>query len=110
MIKQTQSDWESLDKGVMCDARSNLTFPNVKKIATAYNIRYECKLFCDSMLYNGYLFGVMFSKYPEIIEVIIKDGEKIQPKLKFGDAFENQKPYFEKSETVYINSVLNFDL
>ena len=110
MIKQTQSDWGSLDKGVMCDARSNLTFPDVKKIATAYNIRYECKLFCNSILDNGYIFGVMQSNYPEIIEVLIKDGEKIQPKLKFGDAFENQKPYLEKSEIDYINSVLNYSV
>ena len=102
MIKQTQSDWETLDKGVMCDERSNLTFPDIKKIAKAYNIKYRKEYFNSTLN----LYGVFQFNCPEIIEVMIKDGEKIQPKLKFGDALENQKPYLPKEKIDYINKTL----
>jgi acetolactate synthase I/II/III large subunit len=100
MIKQTQSDWSTLNKNVMCDETSGLTFPNLQKIANAYDIQYK-KLKNDYSL--SAIKNILNFDGPMIIEVMIQDGDKIEPKLKFGDAFVNQKPYLFQKEIEYIN-------
>ena len=103
MIKQTQSDWNSLSQGVMCDNRCDLTFPEIERIAKAYKIDFEL-ISCEEQLYK--INSILANSRPCICSVIIEDGEKIAPKLKFGDDFENQKPYLDSLNIQKINESL----
>jgi acetolactate synthase-1/2/3 large subunit len=107
MIRQTQSDWNSLNKGVMCGTESRLTFPNLKKISHAYNIKYY-NIFTlnENISIELEFLNLNFKlkdKDPFICEIMLKDGEIIQPKLKFGDEITNQRPYLSTKEINNIN-------
>jgi len=72
MIKQTQNDWESLKKGIACDKKHHLSFPNIEKISKAFDIKY-------TSVKNAFKI-----KEPTITSIKIKN-MKISPKVKFGE-------------------------
>ena len=92
IIKQFQElylgkRYEASGKGV-----SN---PDFKKISNAFNINYT-KI--NSHLDLKKLDGLIFSKKPEIIEVKLKNDQKIIPKLQFGNPIEDLSPLLPRKE------------
>jgi len=92
IIKQFQElylgkRYEATGKGV-----SN---PNFKKISRAFNINYNL-IKNHNELKN--LDKIISSKKPEIIEVKLKDNQKIIPKLQFGNPIEDLSPLLPRKE------------
>ena len=92
IIKQFQElylkkRYEASGKGV-----SN---PNFKKIAYAFNINYNFIKNHDDL---NKLKKILNSKNPEIIEVKLKDDQKIIPKLQFGNPIEDLSPLLPRDE------------
>lgn len=92
IIKQFQelyleNRYEATGKGV-----SN---PNFKKISNAFNINYNLiKNHFDLKKLNK----IISSKKPEIIEIKIKNNQKIMPKLQFGNPIEDLSPLLPRKE------------
>jgi len=103
MIKQTQSDWPNLKNNHYCDKKTGLTFPNFEKIANAFNIRFTEINKRDDL---PKIHKLLDSKRAEFCVVKIPDGEKIIPKLKFGDDFEDQTPKLTEAQKDGINALL----
>ncbi len=92
IIKQFQElylkkRYEASGKGV-----SN---PNFKKIANAFNINYNLIKNHDDL---NKLKKILNSKNAEIIEVNLKDDQKIIPKLQFGNPIEDLSPLLPRDE------------
>ena len=92
IIKQFQElyvdkRYEATGKGV-----SN---PNFKKISKAFDINYNL-IRNNSELKK--LDNIIYSKNAEIIEVNIKDNQKIIPKLQFGNPIEDLSPLLPRKE------------
>jgi acetolactate synthase-1/2/3 large subunit len=92
IIKQFQElylekRYEASGKGV-----SN---PNFKKISDAYNINYT---FIKTHSSFKKLDKIISSKRPEIIEINIKDNQKIIPKLQFRKPLEDLSPPLPRNE------------
>lgn len=92
IIKQFQElylgkRYEASGKGV-----SN---PDFKKIAKAFNINYTL---IKSHLNFKNLNKVISSKKPEIIEIKLKNDQKIIPKLQFGNPIEDLSPLLPRKE------------
>ena len=99
MIKQTQSNWKGLKNKVACEP----PMADLKKIADCFGFKYteienekDC-LFIDDILKTD---------CPMIIRVIIPDGTKIEPKLKYGDEFDDLTPKLSKRERREIENIL----
>ena len=92
IIKQFQElylgkRYEASGKGV-----SN---PDFKKISKAFNISYTLiKSHLDLKKINK----IISSKKPEIIEVKLKENQKIIPKLQFGNPIEDMSPLLSRKE------------
>jgi len=92
IIKQFQElylgkRYEASGKGV-----SN---PDFKKVSNAFNINYNMvKNHSDLKKLNT----IISSKKPEIIEIKIKDTQKIIPKLQFGNPIEDLSPLLPRKE------------
>ena len=92
IIKQFQelylgTRYEASGKGV-----SN---PDFKKISKAFNINYTLiKSHLDLKKINK----IISSKKPEIIEVKLKENQKIIPKLQFGNPIEDMSPLLSRKE------------
>ena len=69
--------------------------PNFKKISRAFNINYNL-IKNHNQLKN--LDKIINSKNAEIIEVNIKDNQKITPKLQFGNPIEDLSPLLARKE------------
>ena len=76
--------------------------PNLKKIADAYNFKYEKINNSDNFLS---LRNIIKSKKPTIIEVILSDKSKLTPKVVYGNTIENQAPFLSKDRSKLLNSV-----
>jgi len=92
IIKQFQelylgARYEASGKGV-----SN---PNFKKISRAFNINYTL---IKTHLDLKKLKRIIHSKKPEIIEVKLKENQKIIPKLQFGNPIEDMSPLLNREE------------
>ena len=92
IIKQFQelylgTRYEASGKGV-----SN---PDFKKISNAFNINYTL---IKSHSHLKKLDKVISSKKPEIIEVKLKNNQKIIPKLQFGNPIEDLSPLLPRKE------------
>ncbi len=92
IIKQFQelylgARYEASDKGV-----SN---PDFKKISKAFNINYN-SIKSHSDLKK--LKRIIYSTKPEIIEVKLKENQKIIPKLQFGNPIEDMSPLLNREE------------
>ncbi len=92
IIKQFQElylgkRYEASGKGV-----SN---PNFKKIATAFNINYNLIKNHNDL---KKISKIINSKKPEIVEVILKQDQKIIPKLQFGNPIEDMSPLLPRKE------------
>tara|TARA_Y100000741_G_scaffold365187_2_gene360208 strand:- start:433 stop:2226 length:1794 start_codon:yes stop_codon:yes gene_type:complete len=93
IIKQFQElylnkRYEATGKGV-----SN---PNFKDIANAYKINYN--LINNNNKINSVLKKVLNSNSAEFIEVMIRNNQKIIPKLSFGDPIEDLSPKVSRKE------------
>ena len=60
--------------------KSNLIFPNLKKISAAYKIKYE-KISSIQSLNKKFKNNFKLNKYPKIIEVIVTSSETLKPKV-----------------------------
>ena len=69
--------------------------PDFKKIAKAFNINYTL---IKSHLNFKNLNKVISSKKPEIIEIKLKNDQKIIPKLQFGNPIEDLSPLLPRKE------------
>ena len=69
--------------------------PSFKKISNAYNINYNL-LKKHSDLKK--LSKIISSKKPEIIEINLRNDQKIIPKLQFGNPIEDLSPLLPRSE------------
>ena len=99
MIRQTQSDWEGLQDKVSTE----VGFPNYRKLAKCFGLRFtEIKTHKDLSKIKG----VLKSNKPSLCVVRINPESRIEPKLKSGDDFVNQKPYLPKSEINKIRRLL----
>ncbi len=92
IIKQFQelylgTRYEASGKGV-----SN---PDFKNISKAFNINYTL---IKSHLGLKKLKRIIYSKKPEIIEVRLKENQKIIPKLQFGNPIEDMSPLLNREE------------
>ena len=92
IIKQFQelylgTRYEASGKGV-----SN---PDFKKISRAFNINYTL---IKSHLDLKKLKRIIHSKKPEIVEVKLKENQKIIPKLQFGNPIEDMSPLLNREE------------
>lgn len=90
MIRQTQSDWPALSQGVACGG-DGLGFPNWKKISEAFGI-------CYVEIDDPDLLSHLRDELPVLVHCSISESATISPKLKFGDAFYNQKPYLPQNK------------
>ncbi len=100
MIKQTQGDWKQLKDGVACEPY----MCDLEGVADAHDI-----IFTD-IVSKGDLCEIddLFDwDCPEIMRVKIPKGTKIEPKLKYGDSFDNLSPKLSKKEINKINKSLN---
>jgi len=99
MIKQTQSDWKNLKDGVACEPYMT----KLSKIAKAHGITYK-----EINSEKDFKRIPLFLKLNEsvIIKVKIPDGTKIEPKLKYGDDFDDLSPKLSKEERRKINGIL----
>ena len=93
IIKQFQElylnkRYEATGKGV-----SN---PNFKDIANAYKINYN--LINNNNKINSVLKKVINSNSAEFVEVMIRNNQKIIPKLSFGDPIEDLSPKISRKE------------
>ena len=100
MIKQTQSDWPKfLKKGVACEP----VMVDLKALAKSLDVVYDEikneKDFKKLKLILGW-------PLPTICRVIIPDGTKIEPKLKFGDELTDLTPKITKNEKKKIQNIL----
>ena len=92
IIKQFQElylgkRYEASGKGV-----SN---PNFKKVSNAFNINYNLiKNHSDLKKLNK----IISSNKPEIIEIKLRNNQKIIPKLQFGNPIEDLSPLLPRSE------------
>lgn len=69
--------------------------PNFKKISEAFEINY------NSIQSHKELFKInkiISSKFPELVEVMIKSNQKIIPKLQFGKPIEDLSPLLSRKE------------
>ena len=100
MIKQGQADWPKFIKyGVACEPYME----SFRKVAKAFGFKYE-EILNDKQFHK--IKKVLSYNQPTICRVKIPDGTKIQPKLFFGDEFNNLKPYLPKEEIEKINQIL----
>jgi len=60
--------------------KSNLIFPNLKKISAAYKIKYE-KISSIQSLNKKFKNNFKLNKYPKIIEIIVTSNETLKPKV-----------------------------
>ena len=98
MIKQTQSDWpEHLKYGVACEPHT----ADLEKITNAHEIKYF-ELSKDMVEIPQ----ILNTQGPVICKVKISEGTKIEPKLKYGDDFDNLTPHLSKREVKEINKTL----
>ena len=100
-IRNTQTNYFKNIHG--CDFKSNLSFPEYKKIANAYNIDYLSIKNCEEINNLAKLFN---NDKPQICEVYCFDQERF-PKLGAvknddgsftGQPFENMVPFLDKEE------------
>jgi len=99
MIKQTQSDWKNLKDGVACEPYMT----KLSKIAKAHGITYK-EINSEKDFKRIPLFLKL--NEPVIIKVKIPDGTKIEPKLKYGDDFDDLSPKLSKEDRRKINGIL----
>jgi len=93
MMKQTQSDWDALKVGVA----ANPVMTDLKKIAKCFGLKY----------FNSLNFPkILKEKGPCLVEVMIPEFSKIEPKLKFGDEFTDLSPKLSKNEKRKIEKTL----
>ena len=70
--------------------------PNFKDIANAYKINYN--LINNNNKINSVLKKVINSNSAEFVEVMIRNNQKIIPKLSFGDPIEDLSPKIRRKE------------
>jgi acetolactate synthase I/II/III large subunit len=69
--------------------------PSFKKLSKAFNINYNIINNHTEIKKIG---KILSSKKPELIEVMIKEDQKIIPKLQFGNPIEDMSPLLPRSE------------
>ena len=69
--------------------------PSFKKLSKAFNINYNIINNHTEIKKIG---QILSSKKPELIEVMIKEDQKIIPKLQFGNPIEDMSPLLPRSE------------
>jgi acetolactate synthase-1/2/3 large subunit len=91
MIKQTQSDWDVLKDGVGTEPYMT----DLQRIANAFGILYLKVL--DERGYE-YLNKALGINGPIIVEIMIPDKTKIQPKLKYGNELTDLTPKLSEKQ------------
>ena len=76
--------------------KSGVTNPNFKKISYAYGINYN--LIKNNSDIMKILKKTLKSNKPEFIEVMLKNDQKIIPKLQFGNPIEDLSPLLPRDE------------
>ena len=100
MIKQGQADWPKFIKyRVACEP----PMASFRKVAKAFGFKYE-EILNDKQFYK--IKKVLSYNQPTICRVKIPDGTKIEPKLFFGDDFDDLKPKLNEEERKRINQIL----
>ena len=99
MIKQTQDDWKELKNKVSCEP---------------YMADLECVSYANDIDYReinkkniDIIEEILEIPHPIITKVHIPNGTKIEPKLKYGDEFDDLTPKLSKKERREINNVLH---
>lgn len=85
MIRQTQGDWDSLDKDVACGKASGLMFPNVEKLADCFGL-------------NGYMHNI-----------VVSENSKIRPKLLAGKKLWDMAPPLDQAVVEEIERIFSDD-
>ena len=93
IIKQTQDTWLN-SHYVASDPDSGVGFPDFEKIAKAYGLT-VFQINCHKNL-KGNIKKVLQAKGSVLCIVEVKHGEKIVPKLEFGNSLENLSPLLDR--------------
>lgn len=103
MIRQTLSDWDSLDKDVICGEAGGLTFPSIDPIAAAFGLEYV------AVSTRKYLLSLpKIPTKPELVHIRIPPDSRIHPKLKWGSPLERSTPHLTDEQEQSIAEILGY--
>ena len=100
MIKQGQADWPKFIKyGTACEP----FMADFRKVAKCFGFKYE-EILNDKQFHK--IKKVLNYNSPVLCRIKIPEGTKIEPKLFFGNSYDNLRPYLKEDERNKINYIL----